>query len=87
MNERGGHLFRQAQTPILRTPGWIFIHLLHARHYAEWEHDDINDYDCVSKCRFTIIVFLPPRNLMPVYLPPPSHTFPKTATCNLLLLL
>ena len=53
--------------------------------------DNNNDDDGVSKCRFTITVFLPPCNMRPVYLLPPSLSiltrFPKTATCVLILLL
>ena len=39
--------------------------------------DDNNGDDGVSKCRFTITVFLPPCNASPVYLlPPNSPTLP-----------
>ena len=39
--------------------------------------DDNNGDDGVSKCRFTITVFLPPCNVSPVYLlPPNSPTHP-----------
>ena len=39
--------------------------------------DDNNGDDGVSKCRFTITVFLPPCNVSPVYLlPPNSPTLP-----------
>ena len=66
----------------------LCIHL-HVRHQVlRWMSagDNNDDGGSVSKCRFTITVFLPPCNVRPVYLLPPSLSFPKTATCVLILL-
>ena len=86
MKGRGGHLFdagkaRQGTTentwidrvsngdsPFILNPG--------SKSYTGRVPDNNNDDDGVSKCRFTITVFLPPCNMRPVYLLPPSPFSP-----------
>ena len=99
MKGRGGHLFdagkaRQAHHYwehlaghwTLDTGHWTgspFIFSPSTESYAAWVHDINNDDDGVLKCRFTITVFLPPCNVRPVYLLPPSPFSPVSQNSHL----
>ena len=55
----------------------FFMYLPGVDLFDSRDTDDNNGDDGVSKCRFTITVFLPPCNVSPVYLlPPNSPTLP-----------
>ena len=55
----------------------FFMYLHGVDLFDRQDTDDNNGDDGVSKCRFTITVFLPPCNVSPVYLlPPNSPTLP-----------
>ena len=63
--------------------GSPFIFSPSTESYAAWVHDINNDDDGVLKCRFTITVFLPPCNVRPVYLLPPSPFSPVSQNSHL----